>query len=156
MDRQAAAIGAFKRDLRVLVATSIVEEGMDVPECDLVIDFDKAMTSREQQQRSGRARAHLATYVTFIPGGDDKLLRQHAQLNAWNVLTREVLNREGPDKRCPSLPEHMETPPEGDFVETAAGALMRSAAPKIFCTPMCTASHGAMASWSTQGPRPHG
>ena len=61
MDRQAAAIGSFKRDLRVLVATSIVEEGMDVPECDLVIDFDKAMTSREQQQRSGRARAHLAT-----------------------------------------------------------------------------------------------
>ena len=68
---------------------------MDVPECDLVIDFDKAMTSREQQQRSGRARAHLATYVTFIPGGDDKLLRQHAQLNAWNVLTREFSTEKG-------------------------------------------------------------
>jgi len=42
---------------RLLVTTAVIEEGIDVPECDAVVDFDAAGTSRSLQQRAGRARA---------------------------------------------------------------------------------------------------
>ena len=55
------AIDSFRGSTRLLVSTSIIEEGIDVPECDCVISFDAAMSNRELQQRSGRARAQAPT-----------------------------------------------------------------------------------------------
>ena len=67
---QAASIADFRACLRVLVSTSIVEEGIDVPECDAVISFDHAITSRELQQRHGRARAPNSAYLSMLPRGN--------------------------------------------------------------------------------------
>lgn len=42
---------------RILVCTSVVEEGLDVPSCNCVIHFDTPSTTRSTLQRNGRARA---------------------------------------------------------------------------------------------------
>ena len=120
---QADAIGRFKKDLRVLVATSIVEEGMDVPDCDLVVNFDPPHTSREQQQRGGRARAPMATFATLISSGHAyrKVLEGQERLNKWNLLVSEVLNKRGAER---PPPESMVPPPEANFLETTEGALL--------------------------------
>ena len=121
---QADAIGRFKEDLRVLVATSIVEEGMDVPACDLVVNFDPPRTSREHQQRGGRARAPHATFASLISSGKDfrKAREGQERLNSWNKLVAEVLNMNGATPRPPL--HSMMPPPEQNFLETTEGALL--------------------------------
>ena len=105
IDAQAASIADFRACLRLLVSTSIVEEGIDVPECDSVISFDHAITSRELQQRRGRARAPNSAYVTMLPRGDQGAVEGQMNLNRWNLLVDQTLNgADGPPSfEIPSL-----------------------------------------------------
>jgi endoribonuclease Dicer len=50
----------------VLVATSAVEEGIDVPLCSLVVRYNPAATGQQQVQSKGRARDLASTYVTLL------------------------------------------------------------------------------------------
>ena len=79
---------------RLLVATGIAEEGIDVPECDAVVSFDAAITSRERQQRGGRARAASRAYIDLFPRDDSLHEREARQsrLNMWNTLVDRELN----------------------------------------------------------------
>lgn len=81
VDAQAASIADFRGSLRMLIATSIVEEGIDVPECDAVISFDHAITSRELQQRRGRARASNSAYVSMLSRGNQTAVVGQVSLN---------------------------------------------------------------------------
>jgi hypothetical protein len=45
--------------LSILVATSSLEEGLDIPECNLVVRYDKVLTTKLHVQGSGRARVFL-------------------------------------------------------------------------------------------------
>lgn len=50
----------------VLVATNVVEEGIDIPACRLVIAFDHAVSPTAYVQGRGRARKRGARYVSFV------------------------------------------------------------------------------------------
>lgn len=49
--------------MNVLIATNIVEEGIDVPNCGLVIMFDEVKTYRSYVQSKGRARLSTSKYI---------------------------------------------------------------------------------------------
>jgi superfamily II DNA/RNA helicase len=49
--------------INVLVATSVVEEGIDVPEANVILLYDSMKDSVELCQRYGRARAHESSIV---------------------------------------------------------------------------------------------
>ena len=51
------------RDCNVLVATSVLEEGIDVPACHLVVRYDLPQTYRAYVHSKARARARKAHYV---------------------------------------------------------------------------------------------
>jgi endoribonuclease Dicer len=51
----------------MLFATDVLEEGIDVPECNLVVRFDRPTTFRAYVQSRGRARAKQANYVFMLP-----------------------------------------------------------------------------------------
>lgn len=51
---------------RILVATSVVKEGLDVPACNLVVRIRPPNTGIQRTQARGRARRQDATYVTLI------------------------------------------------------------------------------------------
>lgn len=58
-------------ELNVLVATSVVEEGLDVPEANVVLLYDAMKDSVELCQRFGRARAHESSII-ILDERDDR------------------------------------------------------------------------------------
>ncbi|KAK5112097.1 hypothetical protein LTR62_004439 [Meristemomyces frigidus] len=66
------------RDFRMgsknlIIATSVLEEGIDVRECNLVINFDAPDTLIGFLQRRGRARKRGSKYYVLIEEGNDKI-----------------------------------------------------------------------------------
>lgn len=60
-------IDSFRKgEFGVLVATNVVEEGIDIPACRLVIAFDRALSPTAYVQGRGRARKRGARYVAFV------------------------------------------------------------------------------------------
>ena len=54
----------------LLIATSVVEEGLDIPKCNLVCRFDFPMTLRSYVQSKGRARAKDSNYIVLVDKKD--------------------------------------------------------------------------------------
>ncbi|XP_073247902.1 endoribonuclease Dicer-like isoform X3 [Porites lutea] len=50
----------------LLIATCVVEEGLDIPRCNLVCRFDFPMTFRSYVQSKGRARAKDSNYIILV------------------------------------------------------------------------------------------
>ncbi len=69
--------------LNLLVATDVLEEGIDVPACNLVVCFDPPGNLRSFIQRRGRARAQESRLVTILPEEGD----QHME---WVELEMEM------------------------------------------------------------------
>lgn len=65
---QREVIKSFRSsEINVLIATAVVEEGLDIPHCDLVIRFNKPKNFSSYMQSKGRARAKQnASYVLFM------------------------------------------------------------------------------------------
>ncbi|KAL9108458.1 MAG: hypothetical protein Q9227_006792 [Pyrenula ochraceoflavens] len=55
-----------KRDINCLFATSVAEEGLDIPSCNLVVRFDLYDTLIEYMQSRGRARRKNSTYAHML------------------------------------------------------------------------------------------
>ncbi len=76
-DEQRAAIAAFSRgEFRVLVASSVGEEGIDIPAVDLVVFFEAVPSAIRSIQRRGRAgRTEAGRCVVLITAGtrDEKM-----------------------------------------------------------------------------------
>lgn len=65
-----ATLAAFRSGLlNVLCATSVLEEGVDVPECALVVLFDLRKNVKSFIQARGRARAAASQLVVLAPFG---------------------------------------------------------------------------------------
>jgi endoribonuclease Dicer len=54
------------RECNLLVGTSVLEEGIDIPKCNLVIHFNVPQSYRSYVQSKGRARAQDAYYILMI------------------------------------------------------------------------------------------
>ncbi|KAG6006750.1 hypothetical protein E4U21_006735 [Claviceps maximensis] len=69
--------------LDILIATSVLEEGIDVPACNMVICFDHPSTPKAFVQRRGRARMEDSTLL---------LLSEHQSptIKRWEALEEEM------------------------------------------------------------------
>lgn len=54
-----------KKEHRVLITTSVTEEGFDIPGCNLVISFDTPFSMKSYIQIKGRARKKSSKYIIF-------------------------------------------------------------------------------------------
>lgn len=59
-----------RQEYNLLVATSVVEEGMDVPKCNLVVRFDFPDDFRSYVQSKGRARHQKSLYTMMTSSAD--------------------------------------------------------------------------------------
>ena len=76
----------------LLVSTSVLEEGLDVPECDVVIRFDGIKSLTSFKQSKGRARRIKGSRFIMILSEDE-----HAAFNdiqASESIVRKVLQRQ--------------------------------------------------------------
>lgn len=83
-------------ELNCIFATSVAEEGLDIPDCNLIIRFDLYKTMIQYIQSRGRARQAQSTYVHMIEEGNGDHRRRIYQNTANENLLREF---------CGSLPE---------------------------------------------------
>ena len=83
-------------DLNCIFATSVAEEGLDIPDCNLIIRFDLYKTMIQYIQSRGRARQAQSTYVHMIEEGNGDHRRRIYQNTANEDLLRQF---------CSSLPE---------------------------------------------------
>ena len=58
------------RDCNILVATSVLEDGIDVPACHLVVRYDLPQSYRAYVHSKARARARRAHYVLMVESKD--------------------------------------------------------------------------------------
>lgn len=70
-NEQSKILTAFKAaEFNILVATSVVEEGLDVRKCNLVVRFDGMNNYREYAQSKGRARAKNSKFIVMANEGE--------------------------------------------------------------------------------------
>lgn len=69
-NEQKDTIRSFRNgDLNLLISTSVAEEGLDIPECNLVVRYGLLTNEIAQQQASGRARARNSQYSVVAQKG---------------------------------------------------------------------------------------
>ncbi|KRX17662.1 Endoribonuclease Dicer [Trichinella nelsoni] len=93
--RQEEVLKNFRHGkLNLLVATSILEEGIDVRHCNYVIRFDTPLTFRSFVQSKGRARQKIAYYTILV---QDRFLESFQEMLNSFVETEKFLKVNGRD-----------------------------------------------------------
>ena len=89
VNKQHEVLENFRKEkINLLVATSVVEEGIDVPQCNLVIRFDFPPNIRSYIQSKGRARAKPSKYILMIE--DEKQGKALTDLRGYQVVEIEL------------------------------------------------------------------
>ncbi len=114
---QARVLGAF-RDGRfpVMVASSVAEEGLDVPDVDLVVFFESVPSEIRAIQRRGRTgRSSLGRVVVLLTRGTRDVRYQAAEVRREKAMKRIVrrLSSEARRRRTPASGEGTTVPAEG-------------------------------------------
>lgn len=81
-----------KGDINLLIATSVAEEGLDVPECNLVIRFQHVSNEIAKVQTEGRARAENSQGITIL-SSDSKKKYQELKNKELILLVDDILEK---------------------------------------------------------------
>ncbi|KAF1955997.1 hypothetical protein CC80DRAFT_474029 [Byssothecium circinans] len=83
---QVLTVAKFRKgELNCLFATSVAEEGLDIPQCNLVVRFDLYRTMIGYVQSRGRARHQYSRYLHMVERGNE----QHKGA-VWNAKSAEA------------------------------------------------------------------
>ncbi|KAI3317473.1 RNase3 domain-containing protein [Xylariaceae sp. AK1471] len=83
----------FRTDkINLLIATSVAEEGIDIPACNLIICFNAPSNLKSFIQRRGRARMENSKFILLSEASSD-------QLHTWLALEDEMKKRYEDDTR---------------------------------------------------------
>lgn len=97
--QQLQTIINFKRgETNCIFATSVAEEGLDIPSCNLIIRFDLCKTMIQYVQSRGRARQAESTYIHLAEEGNREHRRSVHQNTENEALLRRFCNTQPEDR----------------------------------------------------------
>lgn len=122
-DSSQAALQDFRTGkINILIATSVLEEGIDVPACNMVICFDHPTTPKSFVQRRGRARMQDSMLILLSEYSSPTIERWEAleeEMRAvYQDTQREILQLqwlEESEETCPKFFEVKSTGARLDF-----------------------------------------
>lgn len=79
-------------DINLLLATSVADEGLDVPECNLVIRYQHASNEIAKVQTEGRARAENSQGITIL-SSDSKVRYRELKNRELVLLVDDILDK---------------------------------------------------------------
>ncbi|KAK7420523.1 Dicer-like protein 1 [Neonectria punicea] len=122
---QVLTLQRFKRgETNCLFATPVAEEGIDIPQCDLVIRFDLYNSVIQYLQSKGRARQNNSRYISMVEEGNMKHLRGLYQATRDASALRRF---------CSALPADRKL--QDQNIDAAAAALFEQAGQKVYEVP---------------------
>ncbi|KAK6726931.1 hypothetical protein RB195_004933 [Necator americanus] len=87
-EEQQRALDDFSRGKKkVLIATAVVEEGLDVSTCNLIIKYNSSSNAVQRVQRRGRARARDSRSVLIV------LSENVAQTEYQAIMAEKIMNK---------------------------------------------------------------
>ncbi|KAI5292672.1 Dicer-like protein 2, partial [Ascosphaera acerosa] len=119
--------------VNLIVATSVLEEGIDISACQLVVTYDEISNLRAFVQRRGRARKSDSTYAVFV---DEAKQDQLARFQKMEALMKQAYADEL--RLVSSMQQQEEEEEEGyGSIASATGAVLslENARPRLehFC-----------------------
>lgn len=118
-------------ELNVMIATAVLEEGIDVPICNCVIRYDFPVTFRAYVQSKGRARDRDSLYILQIDGKAEKMkwkerliFYQHMEELLKDIAQRNRLDNQSLSSDDDSF-ELLSAPVEYQSFMTTEGAELR-------------------------------
>ncbi|TQN73169.1 Dicer-like protein 1 [Colletotrichum shisoi] len=98
--QQVLTIHKFRQaEVNCLFATQVAEEGLDIPDCNLVMRFDLYKSVIQYIQSKGRARRQDSEYLSFIEGGNGRQARVVLQATYDQNVLRRFCNALPEDKK---------------------------------------------------------
>ncbi|XP_044533140.1 probable ATP-dependent RNA helicase DHX58 isoform X2 [Gracilinanus agilis] len=77
--------------LNLLVATSVAEEGLDIPQCNMIVRYDLLTNEISMMQARGRARASQSVY-SFVAGQGSKELHREKTNEVLEALMKQAVS----------------------------------------------------------------
>jgi endoribonuclease Dicer len=97
-----------KGGLNCLFATSIAEEGIDIPDCNLVIRFDLYRTMIAYIQSKGRARHQNSKFMNMIEAGNLRHTETVRDARAQAIAMQNLCLNELRDRLLPSIDDDLD------------------------------------------------
>lgn len=101
---QTLALMKFRKgELNCLFATSIAEEGLDIPDCNLVVRFDLYSTLIQYIQSRGRARHKSSHYIHMVESGNGDHMNAVGEAHKAEILLRAFCEKLPEDRKLRGL-----------------------------------------------------
>lgn len=103
---QQALLKFRNNDLNCLISTSVIEEGIDIPQCLLVLRYDPPLEYRSYIQSKGRARSSESSYVILVDRADEKKFKKnYEEFQHTEHLIQRILIGNSDDRKDPAPSE---------------------------------------------------
>ncbi|CAL7946238.1 unnamed protein product [Xylocopa violacea] len=88
--------------INCIIATDVIDEGIDIPKCALVIRFNLAMDVRTYIQGKGRARHNFSKYVQLVPRSDSMYIKRYKSYKVTEQFLKEAFGSKSNDHDIPT------------------------------------------------------
>ncbi|EMD34372.1 hypothetical protein CERSUDRAFT_55073 [Gelatoporia subvermispora B] len=103
-----------EKQINLLVATSVAEEGLDFPACDLVIRFDPLQHMVGYLQSRGRARHQTSTFIIMVEQGHEAHIARYRAFSESEPQIRQAYQTREEPRNVSDLSEEVE---EGEIID---------------------------------------